>query len=119
MGSLKAGCCCPRPEKIKAVPNAWQLWKLTRSVREAPTHGSLFLCHPLLFLFNIMGVLATALCWQLLISSLHGLDGAGPVYASADSVSESLLFACSAGRGEHRVQSGRALSFSLFFSFLI
>lgn len=61
--------------------------------------------------FHIMGVLATALCWQLLISSLHGVDGAGPVCASADSVNETLLSACAAGRGEHQVQSGRAMSF--------
>lgn len=65
--------------------------------------------------FNIMGVPATALCWQLLISSLPGVDGAGPVHAGADSVNETLLSACTAGRGEHQVQSGRALSF--FFKF--
>lgn len=60
--------------------------------------------------FNIMGVLATGLCWQLLILSLRGVDGAGPTSASADIENGTLLSACAAGRGEHQVQSGRALS---------
>lgn len=106
MGSLKVCCCSPTPEKIKAMPNVWQLQKLTRSVREAPTHGSLFLCHPLLFLLT-----SWVFSLKLLISSLRGVDGAGPIYAGADSVNEALLSACAAGRGQHQVQSGRALSF--------
>lgn len=60
-------CSSPRPEKIKALPNVWQLWKLTASsLKEAPTYG-LVLPHPLLFLLMtwvFLQQLSFGSCWS-------------------------------------------------------